>query len=148
MENHVLLGGKIQLYRRGETRFWWCSTSLGGKQRRKSTKKDSLAQAEDVAKDWYLTLQGRARDGSLDAEKTFVQAAAKFMAEYETITKGRRSPKWVAGHEARLRLHLVPFFGETELTKITPGMVQDYRVHRMETGTAPRSGKIVPHCVV
>jgi integrase len=141
MENHVLLGGKVQLYRRDNTRFWWCSTSLGGKQRRKSTGKDSLRLAEDVAKDWFLTLQGRARDGSLDAEKTFAEAAEKFMVEYETITKGQRSPKWVAGHEARLRLHLLPFFGRTALSMLTPGMVQDYRVHRIKTGNDPRVGR-------
>jgi hypothetical protein len=25
LENHIVLGGKVQLYRRGDTRFWWCS---------------------------------------------------------------------------------------------------------------------------
>jgi hypothetical protein len=59
----------------------------------------------------------------LDAEKTFAEAAEKFMVEYETIKKGQRSPKWVAGREARLRLRLLPFFGQTELSKLTPGIV-------------------------
>jgi hypothetical protein len=78
MENHTILGGQVQLYRRGETRFWWCSTRIGGKQRRKTTGKDSLKLAEDVAKDWYLTLQGKMRDGVLDVGKTFAEAAKKF----------------------------------------------------------------------
>jgi hypothetical protein len=86
----------------------WRSAALqatvGGRQRRMSTKKDSLKLAEDVAKDWFLTLQGKARAGLLKSGRTFADAAKKFMAEYGTITKGRRSPKWVAGHEARLRL--------------------------------------------
>jgi len=106
-----------------------------------STKKESLRLAEDVAKDCFLTLQGKARAGLLWSERTFAEAAKKFMAEYETITKGERSPKWVAGHEARLRLHLLPFFGGTELSKITPGMIQDYRVHRINVGTAMRLGR-------
>jgi integrase len=140
-KNHELMGGDIQLFRRPNSKFWYCQATVGGRQRRLSTKKESLRLAEDVAKDWFLTLQGKARAGLLRSERTFAEAAKKFMAEYETITKGERSPKWVAGHEARLRLHLLPFFGETELSKITPGMIQDYRVHRINVGTAPRLGR-------
>ena len=140
MENHVILGGKVQLYRREDSRYWWCSARLGGKQRRMSTKKDSLRLAEDVASDWYLTLQGRLKEGSLDKEKTFDEAADKFMEEYTAITHGRRSLKWTEGHEARLRLHLRPFFGKTRLSKISPGMVQDYRVHRIQTGNSTKAG--------
>jgi hypothetical protein len=98
MENHVILGGKVQLYRREDSRYWWCAARLGGKQRRTSTKKDSLRLAEQVASDWYLTLQGKLREGSLDDEKTFDQAADKFMEEYTAITLGRRSLKWTEGH--------------------------------------------------
>ena len=141
MENHVILGGKVQLYRREDSRYWWCSARLGGKQRRMSTKKDSLRLAEDVASDWYLTLQAKLREsGSLDKEKTFDEAADKFMEEYTAITLGRRSLKWTEGHEARLRLHLRPFFGKTPLSRITPGMVQDYRVHRIKAGNSTKAG--------
>lgn len=143
-ETHDILGGKAQLYRREDSKFWWCATRLAGKQRRTSTKKESLKLAEDVATDWYLTLQGKVRDGSLELEeeKTFNQAADKFLAEYKAITKGQRSEKWTAGHEARLRLHLRPFFGKTPLSKITAGTVQDYRVHRMETGNSTKTSQL------
>ena len=80
-----------------------------------------------MARDWYLGLQGKAAAGMLKSEPTFATAAKKFMAEYETVTKGRRSEKWTGGHEARLRLHLLPFFGKMGLSEITPGAVQDYR---------------------
>jgi len=125
-KGHQLMGGDIQLFRRPNSKFWYCQATVGGRQRRLSTKKESLRLAEDVSKDWFLTLQGKAR------------AAKKFMAEYESITKGERSLKWVVGHEARLRLHLLPFFGATKLSKITPGMIPDYRVHQINVGTSPR----------
>ena len=140
-QSHELMGGDLQLFKRPNSKFWYCQASVAGKQRRMSTKKESLRLAEDVAKDWYLSLQGKAQAGLLVSERTFADAAKKFMAEYETITKGQRSQKWTEGHEARLRLHLVPFFGRTQLSKITPGMVQDYRIHRIETGNSPRFGK-------
>lgn len=59
MESHDILGGKVQLYRREVSRYWWCATRLGGKRRRKTTKKESLRLAEEFAADWYLTLQGK-----------------------------------------------------------------------------------------
>ncbi len=66
-------------------------------------------------------------------------AAEKFTREYEVITEGERSPKWVQGHQIRLRLHLLPFFGKMGLSEVTPGAVQDYRVHRIETATKAKA---------
>jgi len=131
MEIHEILGGKVQLYRRDRSRFWWCSSSVGGKQRRATTKEDSLARAKEIAEDWYLGLRGKDRAGLLVSEKTFRQAADQFLKEYEIITEGQRSPRWVEGHGIRLRLHLLPFFGPLGVSQVTPGKVQEYRVHRM-----------------
>ena len=139
-QNHELMGGDLQLFKRPNSKFWYCQASIAGRQRRMSTKKESLRLAEDVAKDWYLSLQGKAQAGLLSSERTFDAAAKKFQAEYETITQGQRSQKWVEGHKARIRLHLMPFFGGTDLPAITPGMIQDYRVHRIKVGAAPRGG--------
>jgi len=52
-------GGKTQLYRRGDSGFWWCSASVEGKQRRASTKEENLALAKTLAEDWYLELCGK-----------------------------------------------------------------------------------------
>lgn len=38
----------------------------------------------------------------------------------------------------RLRNHLVPFFGEMGLSEITPGQVQEYRIHRREKSVEQR----------
>ncbi len=37
------------------------------------------------------------------------------------------------GYAIRLRLHRLPFFGSMGLSTITPGEVQEYRVHRIAT---------------
>jgi integrase len=133
MERHSLVGGKVQIYRRDRSGFWQCSTSLGGKQRRISTKEESLALAKQIAEDWYLTLVGKQRAGALDSGPTFTKAADQFLKEYAVITEGERSGKWTESHAIRLRIHLVPFFGDLPLNKVTPGKVQEYRVHRMTT---------------
>lgn len=139
MPTHELIGGKLQVYRRKNSRFWQCAASVGGKQRKSSTKQESLALAQQVAEDWYLTLMGKSRAGLLMSEKTFRQASEQFLKEYEIITEGQRSPRWVEGHRGRLRLHLVPFFGELGVSHVTPGKVQEYRVHR---ATTPPVGKL------
>jgi len=134
---HKILNGKVQLFRRAEDGPWHCSASFGNSvQRRKSTKETSLALAKEVAEDWYLEMKGKARFGELRAGKTFAQAARKFEQEYEAITQGRRSPKWVQGHKDRIRLHLMPYFAKKVVPDITAGVVQEYRVHRM---TKPES---------
>ena len=130
---HSILRGKVRLYKRESSDCWQCATYLNGKERRKSTKEDSLEHAKQFAEDWYLGLRGKSRAGLLEPEKTFREAAKEFTIEYGVITHGQRSPLWVKGHQIRLRLHLLPFFGDLCLSEITAGKVQQYRVHRIST---------------
>jgi hypothetical protein len=136
-ESHQILNGKVQLYRRGDSRIWQCAASVGGKQRRATTKRDSLSLATEFAEDWYLELRGKDKSGTLLSERSFAQAAAQFLREYEIITEGERSKKWTDGHEIRLRVHLLPFFGELGVSKVTAGKVQDYRIYRMTSRLEP-----------
>ena len=131
MPTHKFLGGKVNVYKRGRSRYWQCSAYVAGKNRRTSTKEESLAKAKDFAEDWYLDLRGKKRSGELESGKMFADAAKKFEAEYEAITQGQRSPKWVQGHKDRIRLHLLPFFESTPVASITSGMAQEYRTVRM-----------------
>ncbi len=68
--------------------------------------------------------------------------ADQFELEYETITGGQRSPKWVQGHKDRLRLHLRPFFGKMDIAAVNASTAQDYRVHRAnQVGRVPPKPK-------
>jgi integrase len=129
-EHHELMGGKLHVYRRENSGNWQCSTYLAGKNWRVSTKEDSLALAKDFAEDWYLGLKGKQRANQLKVGKTFKQAADQFLHEYEIVTAGERSAKYVEGVEIRLNVHLIPFFGQKVLSEISPGLVQEYRIHR------------------
>lgn len=132
---HVLLGGKVQLFRRSGTPYWYASASVASRQLKTSTKCIGLAEAKDFGEDWYLTLKGKERfGGGIPSGRTFKQTAEKFLAEFTTLTAGDRNAAYVAQFETKLRIYLVPFFGKKRLSEITPGLMQDYRVHRM---TAP-----------
>jgi integrase len=137
MESHKILGGKVQLFRRPNSSHWQCRTSVGGKQHQKSTKEESLFHAKDIAEDWFIELRGKSRAGILKNEESLAQAAKKFLVNYEILTEGQRSEKWVESHEIRLRVHLIPFFGEMGISKIGSGTAQDYLVHRMKTRHLP-----------
>jgi len=135
------MGGKLHVYRRENSGYWQCSTYLEGKNWRISTKEDSLSCAKDIAEDWYLGLRGKHRAGELKVGKTFKQAAEQFLHEYEIITAGERSAKYVETVEIRLRVHLLPFFGNRLLSEITPGLVQEYRIHRATSRTDKKTGE-------
>ncbi len=132
-----LMGGKLQLCQKPSSRFWQARTSIDGTQRQFSTKRESLDQASKVAEDWYVTLHAKFRAGVLETGPTFKKAADQFLKEYGVITEGERSEKWTESHAIRLRVHLVPFFGPLPINKVTPGKVQEYRVHRMTSYKEP-----------
>lgn len=143
---HEILGGKVQVYKRGG-RHWQCSASVGGRQYRATTKKEELAQAEDFAEDWYLELRGKFKRGEagqlvhVNNEKTFREAGEQFLREFPVITEGQRNEQYVNGHKRRLEKHLYPFFGDKGLSEVTSGLVQEYRLHRTETWKEQR-GKV------
>jgi len=139
--HHELMGGKLHVYRRQNSGKWQCSTYLDGKNWRVSTKEDSLSLAKDFAEDWYLGLKGKSRAGQLKVGKTFKQVADHFLSEYEVITAGERNAKYVEGFAIRLRVHLLPFFGDKVLSEITPGLVQEYRIHRMTSRKDKKTGE-------
>jgi integrase len=138
---HEILGGKVTLYKR-DGRFWQCAASVGGKQYRATTKREELPQAEDVAEDWYLELRGKFKRGDLgkleeaDAEKKFAEAAEQFIREFPIITEGQRSEQYIQGHIRRIRKCLIPFFGEKGLSKVNSGLIQEYRIKRVEESKA------------
>jgi integrase len=132
-EHHELIGGKLHIYKRENSRFWQASSYVAGKNRRITTKEESLSHAKEIAEDWYLELRGKARAGALTSGPIFKKAADQFLQEYETITLGQRSKEWVNSYNWMLRVHILPFFGKMALSEITPGKLQEYRVHRRET---------------
>jgi integrase len=136
------MGGKLHVYRRENSRYWQCSAFLNGRNHRETTKLESLAHAKDFAEDWFLELKGKAKRGEVrDGGVTFQKAANEFLREIEALLTDERGPTYVAEHRWRLQVHLIPFFGKKGLTEITPGLVQQYRIHRMSSRIDHRTRK-------
>ncbi len=127
---HEMFQGRLHVYKRERSRYWQCSAYIDERNWRESTRTDSLAEAKDFAEDWYLGLRGKLKAGVLKHEKTFREAAEVFREEYEAITEGERNAMYVQGHWRRLKLHLVPFFGDLGLSEVKPAKVIAYRIKR------------------
>jgi len=138
---HDLMGGKLHVYKRENSSVWQCSTYLAGRNWRVSTKEESLAQAKDIAEDWYLVLKGKLRAGQLKTGMTFKEAADKFLVEYEAMTAGERNEGYVRGKGERLRLHIFPFLGDKVLSEITSGTINEYRIHRQTSRKHKKTGE-------
>jgi len=127
---HTTMGGEVNLYKRPRSNYWQCATYLAGRNWRKSTKESDIRKAKDFAEGWYLDLRARSRVGELLTEKTFAYAAKQFKREYTIITQGDRNAEYVEGMMARLDNYIIPFLGHKGLSQVTPGLVQEYRIHR------------------
>lgn len=141
MAKHTLMGGKLHVYKRENSSYWQCSAYLGGRNHRTSTKEESLPHAKDFAEGWYLDLKCKDLRGDLRNEKTFKDAAERFIQEYEIITLGERNPEYVETQRRRIETHLMTFFGKMGLSEITSGKVQEYRIWRRET-SMDKYGKV------
>ena len=145
MEKHTLMGGKLHVYKRPGSSAWQCSTYLAGKNRRVSTKEDSLQLAKEFAEDWYLGLKGKQRAGEITNEKTFTDAAKVFMREYALMTEGQRSARYTELQRENIEKKLIPYFGSKGVSEVTSGLVQEYRLFRREnskTGKPPARSTI------
>lgn len=129
----TIMDGRVRLYKRPRSRCWQCYAHVGGVAFRESTKEEVLSDAKVFAEDWYLGLRGKLKSGEIKHGTTFRAAARQFKREFQVITQGQRSPAYVEGMGMRLDVHLIPYFGDTIVTEITPGMVQEYRIHRTQT---------------
>jgi integrase len=134
MAKHDLMGGKLRLFQRPNSPYWQCYAYVGGRPWRESTKEEGLDQAKDFAEDWYLRLKGKDRAGELKGGKTFGFVAKQFIREYRILTEGERSPEWVETIELKLNKYLIPYFGPMTVSEVTPGKVQEYRIHRAQNG--------------
>ena len=130
-ESHLLMDGALHVYRRENSRYWQCSTYLGSRNYRQTTKEVSLAAAKDFARDWYMELcvedRQRRRGGvtlldgpvqlllagpgaPIDGRRrrtptgpSFEDAAKAFTSELEVITLDERPTGYVASKSDHIR---------------------------------------------
>jgi integrase len=154
------MDGRLHVYRRENSRYWQCSTYLGRRNHRATTKETNLKLAKDFAVNWFMerhTEENRRRrglplyeaidqktlpDDLVDRRKkpkptgpTFREAAEAYVKETAIILAAERNPRYMTQADLHLRVHLLPFFGDKALSEITAGLIQEYRAHRAQPRT-------------
>lgn len=117
------------LFKRGE--IWWMSFSYQGKQIRRSTETPDRKLAQRI----FDKIKGEIAEGKwferLPGEDyTFQDMMNNYLEEYSS-RKGSKDRDQVS------LKHLVPFFGNKTITKITPKEVSQYKTLRRKEKAAP-----------
>ena len=92
---HKLMDGRVQVFQRPNTPYWWCAATISGKQRRASTDEVDLAKAKTAARNWYLRELGayvavEAHGGAV-AEQEQLDGIGKFLSgDFQGIKTRRR----------------------------------------------------------
>lgn len=136
MDTHYILDDKVRIYQRENSQVWQCQTRLDGDKKRISSKTADLHEAKLFAQCWYYDLRGVPHEGKYAIEQkpehTFSDASDKFIREYPIITNGDRNPRYIRDHVSRIENHLRPFMGEKGIAEITAGLIQEYRIMRLQ----------------
>ncbi|MDN3512015.1 MAG: tyrosine-type recombinase/integrase [Candidatus Jettenia sp.] len=119
------------MYKQGH--IWWTSITYNRKRIRKSleTTDKKLAQAIEIKVKLEI-LEGRYFKKPIGENKTFRDMAEKFMAEHAP----KVSINTQNVYKASLK-HILPIFGDSKLTAITPKMLCEYKVMRKNEGAKP-----------
>lgn len=116
------------LYRRSDSRFWWMSYTMDGKQRHQSTKTTSKDLAKAVLKQRESEIvMGLFRIGWPGKRIAFEQ----LVEEFQRAHFAGLSENTVKGHRAYLT-HLKSFFAMRKISAITVEMVEEYRDFRRQ----------------
>ena len=92
---HELMGGKLHVYRRENSRHWQCSTYHRWQElARSTTKEDSLSASEGFRRRLVSRARGKARAGELKAERRSKPLRRSFDDEYQIITEGQRNAEY------------------------------------------------------
>jgi len=120
------------LYKRGKV--WWMNLTCNDKQVKRSTETRNKKQAERIYNKVISEIaEGKWFERPVGADKTFSEFVEKYLKEH--CERNKASYRSDRG----LTKNLLRFFGERNLTKVTPKLVSKYKTFRIDEGAAPKT---------
>ena len=141
-EKHELMGGKLHRLSPGKQRLLAMLNLYGGKELACLHERGEPCPCERLRpglvswNSWAKAVQACLRSARRSSRPPNCS-----LHEYEIITAGERNPQYVESFRDRLRVHLLPFFGNKLVSEITPGLVQEYRIHRTTSRLDKKTGE-------
>ena len=144
----TILDGKLHIFLRPNSSFWWCGFHHQGKYIRTSTKCERLPDAKAFAEDWYHGRKSEIKSGSFQPikEKTFADAAAQFLTRYKRLVEGgKKSSSYLLGMEKVLNSQVLPFFGPKPLSQLGTVSWNQYKASLYERNSRISNATLHQH---
>ena len=126
--------GRLHIFQRPLTPFWWCGFHYKASYVRKSTKQTDLASATAVAEKWFTLQQAEILTGNETiggrTVATVAKAALKNLAT--RVERGERSTAYYNSIELVIRTKILPYFGNMSVAKIGVLEWEKFKTHTYE----------------
>lgn len=136
-----ILEGQVSIFRRPGSRNWQCRFKLPtGQWHVASTGNELLDQAKQQAIAIHALVQARIEQGLAVQSRTFGQIAYEELDVMDKKVGSGNGKKTYADYTFALKKYLIPFFGKTEVSKITAELVRDFEAWRIsQMGLVPKA---------
>ncbi len=131
---------KLWMFKRPNSRSWWCGFHHQGKYHRASTKTDIQSEAERIAADWYLDKQVEIRTGVIPDKRrkrdirTVKDASVLAINTLRfKVERGEKSEHYLKSVLAYLNRHILPYFETVDVKDVDAAKWADFLNHLYET---------------
>ena len=120
LPSFTVLEGKVHVFKRKGSPFWWVGFHFKGKYLRKTSKQTDEGAAKAFAHDWYFKRQVEIQSGNIASPKYAFDAVAKEAIKHykSLVQRSIRSEKTLEGIESVLKSRVIPFFKKMPVTSI------------------------------
>ena len=116
----TILDGKVHVFMREGSPYWWVGFHYKGKYLRKTSKQSDLGAAKAFAKDWFFKKQTEIASGEISSPKYQFDAVEKLAIKHynSLVERGLRSPKTLEGIQSILKTRVTPYFKKMSVSSI------------------------------
>lgn len=137
--------GRLHIFQRPNTPFWWCGFHHKGSYVRKSTKQRDLPSAIPIAEKWFTLQQAEILTGNDALGGRTVATVAKVALKNlkARVERRERSPLYLEQIEQNLDRRILPHFGSMSVAKI--GVVEWERFKNETYANSPNLSRATMH---
>ena len=123
--------GRLHIFQRPSTPFWWCGFHHQGSYIRHSTKQRLLDAAIPVAEKWFTLQQAEILTGNnaLGGRTVGTVAKAALKNLEARVRRGERSAAYYESVELVIQTKILPFFGSMSVAKIGVVEWEEFKAH-------------------
>lgn len=111
-ESYTILDGKVHIFQRVGSPYWWAGVHHKGKYIRSSTKKKDKGGAEAIAQQWFFNIHSKILSGEISSPKHKFETVSKSAVKHYQglVDRNIRSEKTLDGINVVLKARVLPYF--------------------------------------